>query len=474
VNGPHAMRPITRRGSRAAPLSAAQEGIWAAHVADPLAATYNVALAIACDGALDVAALRTAIDTLVVRHEVLRTRYGLRSGQPAQLIGEPEPVPLQVHTVDGPDALDQARAGIEAAARRPFALDRAAPVRFALWRGVPDGDLLSLCVHHIAIDGWSLPLLLDELWTCYDAALAGRSVELPAVELQYADFAAWERELHAAPDYQRLVAERAERLGDLPLRLRLGRPESAVPAGGPAGLGGHLSFSLTAQVSAAVRRVALRLRVTPYVVLLAAFEETVRRWSGERRFALATAMVNRPSAALERVVGCFVLSAPIRCDVRPERTFAELCRDVRREFVELLRYQGVPTEHLAARRPGVALSQVGFIVLNTTIVRRGRSTPMSTFAVPTGTAKSDLTLVIEPGETFVGTVEFDTASYARSVVEGITDTLCSLLSAAVFEPDTVLARLPIAPPGVRPGVLVGRCDDGFAAHVDRITGRRHD
>jgi hypothetical protein len=450
--------PLVRRGDRAAPLSSAQEGIWAAHTADESPGTWNVPVMIDRGHRLDGPALQAALNVLVARHEILRTRYAWQDGRPVQLIDDPAPVPVTVHGT---------RADMERAATRSFDLERTPPMRVGLWCG-PGSDVLLLCLHHITVDGWSLPLLLHDLWISYDAALRGEPDARPPPELQYADFAAWEREAQATPDYEALVARRASQLRDLPPGLRLGRLD---PPGGATGRGGQVRVTLSEQVSAATQEVARRLRVTPYVVLLSAFAETVRRWSGEPRFALATAAMNRPSAALESVVGCFATVAPIRCEVAPGDTFAQLCAAMRGEFAELLRHQAVPVEHLAGRLPGVALAQVGFVVLNTSMPQPGGAVPISEAVLPTGTATSDLTLVVEPGDTISVTAEFDTTRYARGVVERVVDTLRAVLTAAVAKPDTVVAALPVAEAAQRPGVLVGPAGDLLSDHLHRMGGR---
>jgi hypothetical protein len=467
VTAPVSAPALVRRGGRTAPLSAAQHGIWVAQLSDPEAATYHVPLLIECGRRLDGAALRTALTALTARHEILRTRYEAHDGNPVQVVGDPEPVTVRTHSCAALDPAAVRDAAGESAAR-PFALDTEPPLRCDVWTDRPGGDLLLLCLHHIAIDGWSVPLLITQLWAQYDAALAGEPPELPESPVQYADFAAWEDAHHRTAEHARLVAARADRLRDVAPRLRLGRPEAVLPAPGATGRGGHLSVPLEPRLAADLAAVAARLRATPYVVLLAAFAETVRRWSGEPRFTLATALVNRPDAALEEVIGCFVTTAPIRCEVRAHRTFAELCRDVRDEFTDLLRHQTVPAEHLAALLPGAALTQVGFIVLHTPVRQAGgRMTPISSMVLPTGTAKSDLTLLVEPGERMTATVEFDTARYDRGTVERIVHGFVTLLSAALEEPGVPVARLP----GATPVVLTGPADDLLRDHLHRMTER---
>ncbi|MFJ9576945.1 condensation domain-containing protein [Streptomyces sp. NPDC101191] len=456
-------RPPTleRRETGEAPLSSAQEGLWFIHRAQPRSTAYHVPLVLPCPEPLDLPALRRAVDTLVARHDILRTRFPVRDGAPVQVVDASTTVTVAATDLSGaPDATERAHREVRERAAEPFLLEEEPPLRVALWQGLPDGDLLLVCLHHIAVDGWSLALLFDELWSVYDAVLTGSEPELPEVELQYTDFARWERAVHATPEHRERVAARAERLRGLPTRLRLGAPTALRdrPGGGPAedrgDAGEELGFELDAELADRVRQRAREARITPYLLLLTVFQETVRRWSGEQRFLLGTILVNRPDPRLDRTAGFFVNTVPLRCDNRPGRTVTEAWGDMRAEFRDLLRHADVTLGQLAtalgaADRTGSPLVQVGFVMLNTPPRVGGRELPVSSLALPTQAAALDLTVVVEDsGGRFTGTLGHATAHYDRATAEGVRDTFLGLLGAALEAPDAVLARLRV--PGARP------------------------
>jgi hypothetical protein len=449
--------------------------LWLLHAADPASTAYHVPLLVPWDGPLDLAALRAALDLLVRRHEILRTSYPVRDGRPVQLVADPAPVSIEVTDLTGvPDARAVAERAARDAALRTFALTEAAPWRCAVWTGLPGGDLLLLCLHHIAIDGWSLPLLFAELEAGYDAARAGVEPELPAIPLQYTDFAAWEREFFAGERGRELVARRVEALRDHPTELRLGALGDQPGSGAD-----HLRFTVPAELVSRLARRARELRATPFVLLLAAFGEVVRRWSGQSRFLLGTALVNRPSPDLERTVGYFVNTVPLRCAPRPDGSFRELCAAVRAEFAELMRGQPVPldqlVQELAPQRADTAtpLIQVGCIVLHSAAEVGGQRRRTASLVLPTGAAKFDLTLLLESGEDFAGTVEFDTARYGRAVAQRVLDHFLTLLDAALTDPDTPVCRLPLTT-GTPNGVLVGDPTDLLADHLTRVSATREE
>ncbi|MBD0711126.1 MULTISPECIES: condensation domain-containing protein [unclassified Streptomyces] len=464
---------LVHRGAAEAPLSSAQEGLWFLHQAQPGSAAYHVPLLVPCPEPLERPALQYAVDTLVARHPILRTHYPVRDGAPVQAVTPATTVPVAVTDLSGAsDATGRARREARAAAAEPFALDRERPLRVALWQGLPDGDLLLVCLHHIAVDGWSLALLFDELWTAYDAFRAGRDPELPEPGLPYTDFAHWERELHATPEHRERVAARARRLGALPTVLRLGVPP-AVREESDEGSGEELTFVLDDALGALVRQRAREARITPYVLLLTVFQETVRRWSGEHRFMLGTILVNRPDPRLDGTAGFFVNTVPLRCDVPPGRTVTEAWAATRAEFRELLRHADVPLGRLATAlgasdRTGNPLVQVGFVMLNTPPRVGGRQLPVSSLALPTQAAALELAVVLEDsGGRFTGTLGYATALYDRTTAEGVRDTFLGLLSAALDAPGAVLARLRL--PGAEPAGPAAPPIDLVADHLRRTT-----
>ncbi|MFD5829159.1 condensation domain-containing protein [Lentzea sp. NPDC060358] len=412
MNGP------ARLHSTVAPLSFAQERLWFVNTAAPESPVYNVPLFFRWRGEVDVAALHRALLAVARKHEVLRTTYEDRDGERVQVVGEAR-VPVEVIT-HAP----------ETEARRGFDLAAEPPVRCAVWKGLPGGDAVLLTIHHIAVDGWSLPALFGDLGTAYDAELAGRRPELGELPVQYADFAVWDR---AGLD-EALLTRRAAELATVPAGLRLG---GARPVQDGVHTGDQHRFALPAGTWAAVGDLAGSLRATPFVVLLAAWAEVIGRWSAREEFLIGAVTANRTHPAVEDLVGFFVNTVPLRCTTRPP-TFARRCAELRREAFGSLTYQRIPFDQLVARTPGRGLAEVGFALQNMPAPDTTRWTAPD--VLPTGTAKYDVLLIVEEtADGVVGTLEHDTQRYPRELGPRLAEDFVALLARAVAEPEAPLA-----------------------------------
>ncbi|MFL6137849.1 MAG: amino acid adenylation domain-containing protein [Frankiaceae bacterium] len=454
---------LRRRHAEEAPLSAAQESLWFVEQAHPGTAAYNVPLLLHWNEPVDVPALRTALAHLVARHESLRTTYRVRDGRPVQLVAPPGPVDVHVRRLAARPSPEE----LAPPARLPFDLESGPVLRCHLWQGAPEGDSLLIALHHIAFDGWSLSTLLDDLLEAYEAALAGGTVRSPGPPVQYADFVAWERESWEQRDVEGRAAARADELIDAdepPLLPGRHARVAAIRAGG------QLTFPVPTDLWERTGRLATRLRATPFVVLLAAFQEALRRWSGSHDFLVGTVMANRPKPALEGVVGCFVNMVPLRCRPTPAMTFEELCLRSRTECFRALAYQDIPFDRLTAltaakRGTGRAqLADVALGVQNMPMARTaGHPRWRQPTLLPTGTARHDLLLLVEERTDGVtGTIEHDIASCPPEMVQRFRDGFLALLDAAVAAPGTPLAALPLSsrePGRAVPGALVGAARD---------------
>ncbi|MFC6092303.1 amino acid adenylation domain-containing protein [Saccharothrix lopnurensis] len=460
----------TRLGARVAPLSFAQERLWFIDAAAPGSATYNVPLLLSWRGTVDPATLTAALKAVVDRHEVLRTTYHLRDGALVQEIGDTGEPAVEVVDLSGVDgARDRARAEAADLARRGFDLADRPPLRCAVWRGVPGGDLVLLVVHHIAVDGWSLPSLFADLAAAYDAVEAGEPAALPEPPVQYADFAVWDRAVTDSPAMEKLLADRAEQLNEVPGDLVLGpaRPRAAVADGDRPGEE-HV-FAIPAELWTGVRDLARTLRATPFVVLFAAYQAVLQRWSGRDDFLVGTVTANRPHASVEQLVGFFVNTVPLRCRPEPDLAFAELCKRVRTEAFQSLTHQRIPFDRLTTRTSR-GTATIGFALQNMPAPGAdGRWTGPE--LLPTGTAKFDLILIVEEERGGPrGRIEFDTDVYPAEVAARLAGNFLTLLTAAVRDPGTTVARLPLG--AAREGVLVGADQDlDGAVSVLDLVGR---
>lgn len=468
-----------RSAATTAPLSFAQERLWFIDAAAPGAPTYNVPLLCRWAESVDVPALRVALGAVVAKHEVLRTTYQVRDGKPVQVIGDSADVAVEIidlSDVDNAEALARTQAATRA--KVGFDLSADTPVRCTVWTGVPDGALMLLCLHHIAVDGWSLAPLFEDLDRAYAAAVAGQAPDLAEPPVQYADFAVWDREVFAAPGVADLVAERVAELGKVPGDLALaGRVSTAA---GAVRRGGEFVLPLGEAVWSGVLDLAKSSRATPFVVAFAAYQTVLRRWTGRDDFLVGTVTANRPHSSVENLVGFFVNTVPLRCSPRAGQTFAELCKLSKVESFNSLTYQGIPFDQLLAAGGSAdrtAMITVGFALQNMTppdLGDRPRWTDQE--LLPTGTAKFDLMLLVEHSAAGpVCRVEFDADRYPAWVAERVAEDFRVLLAAAVADPHQPTHRLPCSGglPGLPAAAVVGTdpSDDGAETVLDLIERR---
>jgi non-ribosomal peptide synthetase component F len=438
---------LHRLGARVAPLSFAQQRLWLIDVGAPGSATYNVPLLMRWLEPVDLACLRAALTQVVSRHEVLRTTYELRGDRPVQVVRDPAPVEIEVIDLDGvEDAGSAMLADAHRRAREPFDLAAGPPLRCWLWRGVPGGDRLLVLVHHITIDGWSVAPLLEDLEEAYQAALTGRTPALRRLPVQYADFAQWDRDTFATPTARQLTERRVSELLALDAELvlagarrRPSRPQGDRP-------GRQHSVALSDGLWSRLTEVARSLRVTPFVVLLAAFEQVLWRWSGRTDFVVGAVMANRPHPDLEAMIGYFVSTVPLRCQVQADWSFAELCASTRSEAFRALTYQRIPYDELAAAAAVRAadghdrvLVNVGFALQNMPVADIASPRWAPPELLFTGTAKFDLLLIVEQRDQGpVCVLEHDTDRYPAEFADRLLADFLDGLSAGLREPESPL------------------------------------
>ncbi len=269
------------RGSR--PLSFAQQRMWILSQLEPDSPFYNIALALHLSGRVDVQALEDALNEIVRRHDVLRASFVTERGNPAQMIAPELRLSLAPEDVPGPDPDASALAIATAEARRPFDLARGPLLRARLLRLRHEGErgdyLALLTFHHIVTDGWSTGVLVTELATLYEAFSSGHASPLAPLPLQYADYAAWERDRLQGERLEKELAYWKHTLADIPPRLELptDRPRPAVQTVN----GAVYPFDLPAGLAAKLHRLARAEGATLFQVLLAAYQVLLHRYSNQ-------------------------------------------------------------------------------------------------------------------------------------------------------------------------------------------------
>jgi amino acid adenylation domain-containing protein len=449
--------PALRDGN-GLPLSFAQRRLWFLHQLDPAGAAYHVPGALRLSGRLDAAALARSLAALVRRHEALRTTFELAGEEPVQRIAPGGGLELgEVDLRALPAAVragEAARLEVEEG-RRPFDLARGPLLRALLLRLEAAESSLLVTLHHIVADGWSLGVLLRELAVFYRAFAAGRepepSPELPALPVQVADFAVWQRAWMRGEALRSRLDWWREQLAGAPpsLRLPTDRPGPA-PRPGPA-RGSTLRFRLAAELAAGVEAAARRHGGTPFMVLLAAWKALLRRYSGEDDLSVGSPVAQRDRVEIEGVIGCFVNTLVLRTRLRGEEDFAALLGRVREVTLGAYEHQDLPFELLVEElRPDrdlalTPLFQVLFVLQNAP--RPHFELPGLALAlrpVDLGAPKLDLVLTLErEGEEIAAAMEYPRELFDAPTIERLAGHFTTLLAGALGRPGSPVDQLPL-------------------------------
>ncbi|HEV7669747.1 MAG TPA: non-ribosomal peptide synthase/polyketide synthase [Thermoanaerobaculia bacterium] len=448
--------PTAREG--ALPLSFAQQRLWFIDQLDPASPLYNMPVALRVSGALRLDVLRRVLQEIVRRHESLRTVFPSVDGEPVQAI-RPEG-PFVLPTIDlarleaaGREAAASFRVGKEAG--RPFDLAEGPLFRAAAVRLGPDEHLVLATMHHIVSDGWSMGILVREVTALYGAFAAGRPSPLPELEVQYADYAAWQRGWLSDEVLARELSFWRESLTGAPglLELPTDRPRPAVQSFG----GAEQGVRLSSRLAEAVRQLGRRRSATAFMVLAAGFQALLSRESGQLDVSLGTPIAGRTQLATEGLIGFFVNTLVLRTDLSGDPPFGEILDRVRAGSLEGHAHQEVPFEKLVEElAPERSLShpplfQVMFLLQNA----GGEALEVAGLRLravgsPATTAKFDLTLALEEtGGELIGSVEYATALFDPSTMARLVGHFERLLAGALADPDLALSALPLLGPAER-------------------------
>ncbi|HEX6434429.1 MAG TPA: condensation domain-containing protein, partial [Gemmatimonadales bacterium] len=334
-----------RSPTSSAPLSFAQQRLWFLQRLEPASAAYNIPFAARLKGSLDNAALRWALQTIVHRHESLRTRFGEQNEGPVQIIAERSDVPLPETDLSGvPEPERQLRRLAAAEARTAFDLEQGPLIRAQLIRMGPQEHVLLLTLHHSVSDGWSMGVLMKELAVLYRAALGEEPAPLPDLPLQYADYAAWQRSPQQTEKLGRQLAYWKQRLAGIPPRLEL--PTSRQGSGSLSGQATRAMLLLPRDLVNDLRDLSRREHATLFMTLLAGFKILLARYSGQEDIVVGTPISGRSHLELERLIGCFLNTLVLRTDLSGDPSFQDVVSRVRETAVGAYAHQDLPFEQL--------------------------------------------------------------------------------------------------------------------------------
>ncbi|MFG2602568.1 non-ribosomal peptide synthase/polyketide synthase [Streptomyces sp. NPDC048514] len=436
-----------------APLSYAQQRLWFLDRFEPGSTEYTTLSVLRLRGPLDRAALHTALDGLVARHEALRTTFEEHDGQARQIVHPPSPVDLPLEHLTDAAGLD---ALLDRAAATPFDLAAGPLLRARLACLAADDHVLILAVHHIVTDGWSMGVLGRDLGELYTAAHENRPAALPALPVRYTDFAAWQR-TRADRIEAGLGHWRQALAGVTPLELPTDRPRPAVRTRD----GALLTFTLPAALTERLRERGREADATLYMTLVTACQVLLARWAGQQDLTVGTVTAGRDRPELHDMVGMFVNTLVLRARVRPELPFRELLSEVRGTVLDAFAHQEVPFERVVdalqperdtSRTPlfqvMVALHNLGAEALRLPGLQTEPVTP------PVRNATFDLAFdFVEQDGGLTGYLEYDTGLFDTATVVQLADRLRILLEAAAEDPGRPVGALPLMTDGERRRVL---------------------
>ncbi|PEH87142.1 non-ribosomal peptide synthetase [Burkholderia gladioli] len=447
--------PLAREGELA--LSFSQQRLWFLAQLDGVSATYHMPLALRLQGRLDQAAWQRALDTLLDRHEALRSVFVTVQGQPrVRLLPVGTALPVTHHDLRGAaDARQQLQAISSQEVHAGFDLEQGPLIRARLIRLSEDEHAFLLTQHHIVSDGWSLDVLLGELQALYHAYLHGRPDPLAPLAIQYPDYAAWQRQWLTGERLQAQVDYWRDTLADAPVLLDLptDRPRPAQQSF----VGAHVPVRFDAELTQALRRLAQTHGVTPYMIVMAAWAAVLARLSGQQDIVIGTPSANRNRQEVEPLIGFFVNTLALRLDLSGAPDAATLLARVRQAALAAQDHQDLPFEQVVEivnppRNLGHApLFQVMFAWQS----RQGASLDLPGLeATPLPLAYDavnfDLELALEEsGHDIAGTLNYSTALFEQDTIERQLVYLRAMLLAMVRDEARAVDSFDILPPEER-------------------------
>ncbi|HYO51726.1 condensation domain-containing protein, partial [Archangium sp.] len=453
---------VAREPSQPQPLSFAQHRLWFVDRMQPGQGVYNLPVLFSAEGALDVGAFTRSVEALVERHEVLRTVFSEEKGEPVQVVSPTLKVEVPVVDLRGVPEPERAREAERLAREemlRPFELSRGPLMRVVLLRLGEREYQVVMTLHHIVFDVWSMGVLLRELTELYAARVAGRPAVLPALPMQYGDYARWQREWLRGQVLEEQLAYWKKQLAGLTmLELPVDRPRPAVPSFG----GGTHTFVIPRSRVEALQALAKRQGSSLFMVMLAALKVVLARRAGQEDVAVGIPIAGRNRRELEGLIGFFVNMLVMRTDLSGNPTFLEVLRRVKETSLGAYAHQELPLEHLAAElRPEREAGQTPFFRMSFSL----QNAPMGAIDVPglrlrplkatAGTAKLDLSLyLVEDPDGLQSVWEYSTDLFEAGTIQRMAEHYERVLGQVVEAPDRKVMELEVMEAEERRRVLV--------------------
>jgi amino acid adenylation domain-containing protein len=442
------IQPISRFS--ALPLSHAQMRLWFMQQLEPESTAYTLSGAVRITGPLDTDRLRKALQMLQLRHESLRTKFRDFEGRPLQVIVPSAPVALPVEDIahlSGADRAVELRRIAMSEAARPFDLTEAPLLRTRLVRLGDDEHALLIGLHHIVGDGKSIRLLWRDVALAYRAPGEGLPPALPALGLQYADYAQWQKSRLTVPETERLLGYwRGVLDGVLSLDIPTDFPRPALQSA----KGAEVHFRIPSTLAARLAAFGQSRSATMFMVLLSAFQGLMAQWSGQSDIAVGVPVSTRDRDELQDIIGCFVNTLVLRGDLSGAPSFTDLVDRTRTRFLEVFEHRHMPFEQLVeALSPERDLSRHPLFQVLFDYQEAADPAPISealaVSALDLGgqVSQFDVALYLEQigaaaGGDIAATLVYRTDLFSPATMERMASGFVDLLAAAVDAPDKSL------------------------------------
>ncbi|MEW6734140.1 MAG: amino acid adenylation domain-containing protein [Acidobacteriota bacterium] len=449
---------ISRTGEL--PLSFAQQRLWFFSQLESNNSFYNLPGVLRLIGLLNVAALQESINEIVRRHESLRTSFQTINGRPVQVIAPTMDLTLEViDLTESSEAEQEVLRLASDEAQSGFDLSQSPLLRVKLLRLDKEKHALLFTMHHIISDGWSIAILTREISLLYQAYIHGQLSPLPALPIQYADYAYWQREWLQGEVLENQLGYWRKQLADIStLQLSTDHPRPPIQSY----RGDYQQVRLSRSMTAALDALSRQAGTTLFMTLLAAFNCLLYRYSGQKDIAIGTPIANRNRAEIEELIGFFVNTLVLRTQVSGDITFLSLLKRVREVALAAYANQDLPFEKLVeelqptrdmSRSP---LFQVMMALQNTPMVSLALTDLIiEPYEVEVSVTKFDLTLTMaETTEGLTGIVGYNTDLYESITISRMIAHFENLLTAALDNPQQTISSLPLLSETERHQLLV--------------------
>lgn len=440
------LEPVSR--DRNLPLSFSQQRLWFLNQLEPGNPLYNIPGAVRLIGLLNVAALEQSLNEIIKRHEVLRTTLVTVEEQAVQVISST--LTLTIPVVDLRNLPETEREPkiqqLVAEAQRPFDLSQEPLLRVTLLHLGEEDHVLLFTMHHIVSDNWSMGILIRELGELYKAFSLGLRSPLPELSIQYADFAVWQRQWLQGEVLDKQLSYWKQQLADISV---LQMPTDYLRSPKHTFTGTKRSLMLPKTLTHALITLSHEEGVTLFMILLAAFQTLLYRYTGQDDIVVGSPIANRNRAEVELLIGFFVNTLVLRTNLSSNPSFRELLRRVRETALGAYAHQDLPFEVLVGElKPSRNLShtplfQVWFTLQNApTTTLDLPSLTLLPLEIESRTAKFDLALLLsETPEGLSGSFEYNTDLFAAATIDRMAEHFETLLQNVVTQPDVKLDTL---------------------------------